>query len=63
MRRRDYTQVEIHTEPLKKKDRRVATFSLLCIGSRLRKIKWEKTSRRVPGKALGKVTANKGFIS
>ena len=38
-------------------------FSLLCIGSRLRKIKWGKTSRRVSRNDLDKVTANERSIS
>ena len=42
MRISNYTQTEIHTDLLKKKDTGAAIFSLLCIGSCLRKIKCGK---------------------
>ena len=53
MRRSNYTQIKIHTESLKKKDMKAVIFSLLCIASRLWKVKFVKTSRRVSGNALG----------
>ena len=63
MRRSVYAQTEMHTESLKKKTGEHAIFLLLCVGSRLRKIKLGKTSSRISGNALGKVTTNEGLIS
>ena len=43
--------------------KRAEIFSLLCTGSRLQKINGEKTTKSVPGNALGQVAANERFIS
>ena len=56
-------QTEIRTAAVKKESRAVIFFAALHMKSSLNGEVGEKTSRRVPGKALGKVTANEGFIS